>query len=131
MSKSDSEGENNQLRAEGPFTSFFRLDAHSSVPTEFRSPSTFTIDSFGSPIVAFDTRSHASHVSQPLRRCGAGPGQNRSTLAKSQRWILRVHKLQGGVCRRLRISACMARPKISPALAVIHQARICSMKSGP
>ncbi len=50
MSKSDSEGENNPLRAEGPFTSFFRLDAHSSVPTEFRCPSTFTITRLRSPV---------------------------------------------------------------------------------
>ncbi len=49
MSKSDSPGENNQLPADGPFTSFFRLDGKSSVPSEFRSPNTFTITRLRSP----------------------------------------------------------------------------------
>ena len=42
---------------------------------------------------------------QPLRICGAGPGQNRSAQPQSQRRIFRVHKLQDGFCRRLRIAA--------------------------
>jgi AraC family transcriptional regulator len=49
MSKIDSPGENDQLPAEGPFTSFFRLDGKSSVPSEFRSPDTFTITRLRSP----------------------------------------------------------------------------------
>lgn len=43
MSKSNSPGENNQQPCESPSTSFFRLDGKSPVPSEFRSPDTFSI----------------------------------------------------------------------------------------
>jgi len=43
MSNGDSPGENKHLPAEGPFTTFFLLDGKSEVPSEFRTPSTFTI----------------------------------------------------------------------------------------
>jgi AraC family transcriptional regulator len=49
MGKSESPGENNQVPAEGPFTSFFRLDGKFSVPSEFRTPNTFTITRLRSP----------------------------------------------------------------------------------
>jgi AraC family transcriptional regulator len=50
VSKSASPGENNQMPPEGPFTSFFRLDGNSPVPSEFRTPSTFTITRLKSPV---------------------------------------------------------------------------------
>jgi AraC family transcriptional regulator len=49
MCKSNSPGENNQQLSESPFTSFFRLDGKSSVPSEFRSPDTFSITRLRSP----------------------------------------------------------------------------------
>jgi hypothetical protein len=61
---------------------------------------------------------------QPLRICGAGPGQNGSAQAKSQRRILRVHKLQDGFCRRLWIALFnirQMRQELLPELRVWFQ----------
>jgi len=49
MSKSASPNENNQPSAEAPFTTFVRLDGKSSIPSEFRTPNTFTITRLRSP----------------------------------------------------------------------------------
>jgi AraC family transcriptional regulator len=49
MSKSDSPDRSDHISAEAPFTTFFRLDGKSSVPSEFRTPNTFTITRLQSP----------------------------------------------------------------------------------
>ena len=43
MSKTNSPGQNHLLPTESPSTNFFRLDGKSSVPSECRTPDTFTI----------------------------------------------------------------------------------------
>jgi hypothetical protein len=49
MSNSNSLDKNNQSSVEAPFTTFVRLDGKSSVPSEFRTPNTFTITRLRSP----------------------------------------------------------------------------------
>src|SRR5579863_2065164 len=42
---------------------------------------------------------------QSLSIRGACSGQNRVAQSESQRWIVRVHKLQYGLCSRLRVAS--------------------------
>lgn len=62
MSKRDSQNRSDHNSAEAPFTTFFRLDGKSSVPSEFRTPSTFTITRLQSPVGLSDRITKRSAV---------------------------------------------------------------------